>query len=136
MQIRLTDNKDFLTKEKVIALYKANDWSAASKPDRLMAGLHNSHIVITAWDGDTLVGLGNSISDGSLVVYYPHILVLPSYHGKGIGGMIVQRMHEKYKDFHMQVLTADGKAIDFYTKQGFEIAGETKPMWIYQGKEH
>jgi GNAT superfamily N-acetyltransferase len=31
------------------------------------------------------VGLGNAISDGALVVYYPHMLVLPEYQGRGIG---------------------------------------------------
>jgi len=36
----------------------------------------------------------------------------------------------------MQMLTADGKSIDFYKKVGFERAGETEPMWIYGGNEH
>ena len=30
--------------------------------------------------------------------------------------MIVAKMQEKYGNFHMQMLTADGKAIDFYEK--------------------
>jgi len=34
------------------------------------------------------------------------------------------------------MLTADGKAIDFYRKCGLEIAGSTQSMWIYQGDEH
>jgi len=36
--------------------------------------------------------------------------------------MIMDKMQEKYKGFHMQMLTADGKAIDFYKKVGFEKA--------------
>lgn len=47
-----------------------------------------------------------------------------------------QRMNEIYDHFHMQMLSADGKAIDFYRKVGFERAGETVPMWVYSGKEH
>lgn len=50
--------------------------------------------------------------------------------------MIVDKMQEKYSHFHMQMLTADGKAVDFYKKNGFERAGKTEPMWIYQGNEH
>ncbi len=50
--------------------------------------------------------------------------------------MIVDKFQEKYKDFHMQILTADGRAIDFYKKVGFKKAGETVPMWIYKGNEH
>jgi GNAT superfamily N-acetyltransferase len=50
------------------------------------------------------------------VVYYPHLLVHPDYQGKGIGKMIFDKMQEKYSSFHMQMLTANGKAIDFYKK--------------------
>jgi GNAT superfamily N-acetyltransferase len=109
---------------------------SADKPEELYNALLHSHSLITAWESKRLVGLGNAISDGYLVVYYPHLLVLPEYQGKGVGGMIMAKMQEKYSNFHMQMLTADGKAIDFYKKHGFERAGETEPMWIYQGKEH
>jgi len=88
----------------------------------------NSHSLITVWDKEKLVGLGNAISDGYLVVYYPHLLVHPAYQGKGIGHMIMDKLQEKYKNFHMQMLTADGKAIGFYKKVGFKKAGNTIPM--------
>ena len=135
MRIKMLETRD-VDVQQIITLYKANDWSAADKPDELKKALFNSHSLITAWDEEKLVGLGNAISDGYLVVYYPHLLVDPTYHGKGIGQMIVAKLQEKYKDFHMQMLTADGKAINFYKKVGFEKAGETMPMWIYKGKEH
>ncbi len=35
----------------------------------------------------------------------------------------------------MQMLTAVGKAIDFYKKNGFERAGQTEQMWIYCGAD-
>lgn len=50
--------------------------------------------------------------------------------------MIVAKMQEKYAVFHMQILVADRKAISFYEKIGFEKAGGTQPMWIYEGNEH
>ena len=135
MEIRISVARD-LKKEEVMALYKANKWSAADKPTELYNALLNSHSLITAWNDNKLIGLGNAISDGHLVVYYPHLLVLPDYQGKGIGKMIFDKMQEKYGDFHMQMLTADGKSIEFYQKAGFVRAGKTQPMWIYQGKEH
>jgi GNAT superfamily N-acetyltransferase len=135
MTIIISETKD-LKIEDVIALYKANEWSSADKPEQLFNGLLNSDTLITAWENKKLVGLGNAISDGYLVVYYPHLLVHPDYQGKGIGKMIFDKMQEKYSNFHMQMLTADGKAIDFYKKNGFERAGQTEPMWIYKGNEH
>ena len=135
MNIKISNTRDLKVKE-IIELYKANDWSSSKKPIELYNALLNSHSLITAWDENKLIGLGNAISDGHLVVYYPHLLVLPNYQGKGIGKMIVDKMQEKYKNFHMQMLTADGKAINFYKKVGFKRAGETQPMWIYKGGEH
>ena len=135
MKIIISDTRD-LKIEDIIELYKANEWSSAEKPNELYHALINSHSLITAWDGDKLIGLGNAISDGYLVVYYPHLLVHPNYQGKGIGKMIMNKMQERYKDFHMQMLTADGKAVDFYKKNGFVRAGKTEPMWIYKGNEH
>lgn len=135
MKISILETKE-INIEDILPLYIANEWSSAEKPDLLYKGLLNSETLITAWEGKQLIGLGNAISDGYLTVYYPHLLVLPEYQGKGIGKMICDKMQEKYSHFHMQMLTADGKSIDFYKKNGFERAGNTEPMWIYQGNEH
>ena len=135
MKILISETRDIKV-EEIIQLYKANNWSSAEKPTELYNALINSHSLITAWNKEELIGIGNAISDGHLVVYYPHLLVHPNYQGKGIRQMIMDKMQKKYKDFHMQMLTADGKAIDFYRKSGFKKAGNTQPMWIYRGNEH
>ncbi len=135
MEITILETKE-INIEDILVLYKANEWSSANKPNELYNALLNSETLITAWEGKQLVGLGNAISDGYLTVYYPHLLVLPEYQGKGIGKLIMDKMQEKYSHFHMQMLTADGRAVDFYKKNGFERAGKTEPMWIYQGNEH
>lgn len=135
MEITILETKE-INIEAILVLYKANEWSSANKPNELYNALLNSETLITAWEGKNLVGLGNAISDGYLTVYYPHLLVLPEYQGKGIGKLIMDKMQEKYSHFHMQMLTADGRAVDFYKKNGFERAGKTEPMWIYQGNEH
>ena len=80
--------------------------------------------------------LGNAISDGHLVVYYPHLLVHPEHQGQGIGRKMMAVLLKKYSSFHQQMLVADGKAIGFYESLGFKRAGQTEPMWIYAGGEH
>jgi GNAT superfamily N-acetyltransferase len=135
MKIEIKETKD-VRQSDILEIYKANKWSSADKPDELYGALLNSHSFITAWEGKKLVGLGNALSDNHLVVYYPHLIVHPNYQGKGIGKLIIDKLQEKYKDFHQQILVADGRAIDFYKKCGFEVASETKSMWIYQGKDH
>ena len=122
--------------DDVVALYQTVGWSAAEKPEILGKALASSHSLITAWDAEKLVGLGNALSDGHLVVYYSHLLVLPAYQGRGIGTRLMQMLMARYKGFHQHVLIADGRAIDFYRKCGFERAGRTEPMWIYAGHDH
>jgi len=102
VDIEIKETKE-INKEKIIKLYKANKWSSAKKPDLLYKALMNSDSLITAWDGNRLVGLGNAISDGYLVVYYPHLLVHPDYQGKGIGRMIFNKFQKKYGNFHQQM---------------------------------
>jgi GNAT superfamily N-acetyltransferase len=125
-----------LALESILTLYRANGWSSADKPELLYQGLLASHSLITAWEGTKLVGLGNAISDGYLVVYYPHFLVLPEYQGRGIGTELMRRLMARYAGFHQQMLVADGRALDFFRQCGFERAGKTESMWIYEGHDH
>jgi GNAT superfamily N-acetyltransferase len=113
--MRYSETRD-LPLESVIALYRTNEWSSAEKPQLLQAALQGSHSVVTACDDEKLVGLGNAISDGHLVVYFPHLLVLPEYRGHGIGRRLMRMLMERYAGFHQQALLADGRAIDFYRK--------------------
>lgn len=69
--IQYCERRD-VSSENVLALYRANGWSSADKPELLLKALLASHSLGTAWDGARLIGLGNAISDGHLVVYYPH----------------------------------------------------------------
>jgi GNAT superfamily N-acetyltransferase len=133
VHISLTDRPN---EAEVVALYKANEWSSASKPTQLLAALENSHSLVTARIGGKLVGLANAISDGHLVVYYPHMLVQPTHQRQGVGRKMMEALLVRYEGFHQQMLTADGDAVQFYESLGFARAGKTQPMWIYAGTEH
>ncbi|MCH6258520.1 GNAT family N-acetyltransferase [Puniceicoccaceae bacterium K14] len=128
--------EDTLEEKETIELYHSVNWSSAEKPDQLLPALKNAHTLVTARVGGKLIGLGNAISDGHLVVYYPHLLVHPDYQNKGIGIELMRRLQAKYKSFHQQMLTADQHATAFYANLGFRRAGKTEPMWIYGGNDH
>ncbi len=122
--------------EPILQIYEANGWSSAQKPQALYQALLNSHALVSAWDGERLVGIGNAISDGFLVVYYPHLLISPDYQRQGIGKKIMEVLKKQYEGMHMHMLVADSEAITFYKKCGFSRAGKTEPMWIYAGDDH
>jgi GNAT superfamily N-acetyltransferase len=127
---------DSIEAEEVVALYRSNAWSSAEKPDLLLPALRNSHTLVTARLNSELIGLANAISDGHLVVYFPHMLVLPRYHRQGVGRLLMQALLSKYAGFHQLMLTADGESVAFYESMGFARAGKTVPMWVYAGTEH
>jgi ribosomal protein S18 acetylase RimI-like enzyme len=133
VQILLNDSLEAI---EVINLYRLNQWSSADKPEQLMKALRNSHSLVTARIEGRLVGIGNAISDGYLVVYYPHMLVHPKFQRQGIGRQMMKVLQKIYSGFHQQMLTADNEALAFYESLGFERAGKTEPMWIYAGNEH
>jgi len=132
--IRYSDSKE-IHRDAIISLYKSNDWSSARKPDRLIPAIQNSHSVMTAWFDDQLIGLANSISDGHLVVYYPHVLVHPSYHRQGVGQQIMSRLMQRYEGFHQHAVLADKDTVEFYERCGFERS-VCPSMWIYAGDDH
>jgi hypothetical protein len=84
----------------------------------------NSHSLVSAWIGVQLVGLGNSLSDGFLVVYYRICLYFLRIRGVASVEKIMERMKSKYRGFHQHILVADGRAVNFYKKHGFERAGK------------
>lgn len=121
--------------QAVLNLYRANHWSSAEKPEQLHQALLNSHSLVTAWDGERLVGLANAISDGFLVVYYPHVIVHPHYQRSGIGRELMARLMRRYEGFHQQAVLADKDAEAFYDSSGF-VRSNCMAMWIYDGNDH
>ena len=74
MQVEILINAP-IEDDEVIELYEDNKWSSAKKPEKLLNALRNSHTLVIARHKGKLVGIANAISDGYLVVYYPHMLV-------------------------------------------------------------
>lgn len=129
MEIEYKNIKDF-TSEELGELFLSVNWSSGKYPENLKIAMGNSHAVFSAWDGDKLIGLINSLSDGIMTAYFHYLLIRPEYQGKGIGENLVNNMLEKYKDYSRKVLISYDKEIEFYEHCGFKIGKGTTPMVI------
>jgi GNAT superfamily N-acetyltransferase len=108
-EITYSDDRD-LPLGPLVALYRADARSSAEKGEALREAMRGSHSVVTAWAEGRMVGLGHTLSDGHLVVYYPHLLVHPDFRRRGIGAEILRRLRRRYEALHMHILVADGRA--------------------------
>lgn len=131
MHINYTFETKQITKEALVHLFTVVEWESAKYPDKLYEAILNSHTVVTAWDGDKMVGLANALSDGVLTAYFHYVLTDPSYQGKGIGKEMMEMLLEKYKDYYTKVLISYPLAVGFYNRLGFQADDESMPMYLY-----
>ena len=129
MRISYKNIKEFERKQ-LQELFLSVKWDSAKYPDKLRASIKNSDAVYSAWDGEVLVGLINSLSDGALNVYFPYLLVRPEYQGTGIGKRLVTLMLERYKGVARKSLIAFDEQVKFYERCGFRVGTATSPMFI------
>ena len=118
--ITYTNDRNF-TQTQVQELFASVDWLSAEYPERLWKALHNCETVITAWDGEKLVGLINALDDGGMTAYVHYLCIRPEYQNCSIGKELTLQVKNKYKDYLYLFLVAENEPlISYYEKNGFE----------------
>lgn len=129
MSIQYKDIHDF-EKSELERLFLSVGWSSGHYPDRLVTAMKNFRTVISAWDGDRLVGMISAMDDGIMNAYVHYLLVDPDYHGQGIGRRLVEAMKQKYKDYLRIAVIAYNDELSFYENMGFRKSNDSSPMFI------
>lgn len=125
-----------ITAAQAEALFLSVDWLSGRYPARLAKALAGSDTVISAWDGQTLVGLVNALDDGELTAYAHYLLVHPDYHGHGIGKELVRRLKQTYAGYlYLLLMVDDPKNVAFYEKYDFVAIGSTSMMIMTEEKQ-
>ena len=111
-------------------LFLSVEWSSGHFPERLVVAMRNFETVISAWDGDRLIGMICAMDDGIMTAYVHYLLVNPEYHHMGIGKRLVERVREIYDDYLRIVLVAYDDEVGFYESCGFKKAKDASAMFI------
>src|SRR5262245_27792319 len=109
-----TDND--LDLDAVIELYRASTLDERRPVDdreRMSLMLANANLIVTAWDGELLVGIARSMSDFSYATYLSDLAVRVSHQRQGIGRELIRRTQEAGGSA-MIVLLAAPKAENYY----------------------
>lgn len=80
----------------------------------------HSNLVVTAWDGDKLVGIGRSLTDFCYCCYMSDLAVRKEYQNRGIGKKIIEMTKERVGERSMLLLLSAPGAMEYYPKAGFE----------------
>lgn len=107
--------------DQLAALFNAVGWQRRTADRARLAQLVSGSLwVVSAWDGDGLVGFARAISDGAFNAYISTVAVLPAYQKRGIGRELVQRLMED-RDGIQFVLHANERAYPFYLHIGLDF---------------
>lgn len=111
-----------LSVEQVIELYKKStlgERRPVDRPDVFAGMINNADIIITAWDGDNLIGISRALTDYTYVTYLADLAVDENYQHQGIGKQLIEETQQRTEPQCMMVLLAAPKANDYYPKLGF-----------------
>jgi N-acetylglutamate synthase-like GNAT family acetyltransferase len=90
--------------------------------NRIRKMIDNANILITAWDGEKLVGAARALTDFSYCCYLSDLAVDKSYQHQGIGHDLISRLQNIIGDECVLILLSAPEATDFFPKLGFERA--------------
>jgi GNAT superfamily N-acetyltransferase len=87
---------------------------------RMAAMLANANLIITAWDGELLVGIARSLSDFCYITYLSDLAVRLEYQRQGIGKELIRRTQLAGGPETRLLLLAAPAAADYYPHIGFQ----------------
>jgi predicted N-acetyltransferase YhbS len=108
--------------DAVLDLYVASTLGQRRPVDdrsRMAQMLSNANLVITAWDGELLVGISRSLSDYAYATYLSDLAVRLSHQRLGIGRELIRLTREAAPQATLILLSAPA-AVDYYPHVGFE----------------
>lgn len=123
--------------EAAIELYRASTLGLRRPVDdaaRMAKMLANANLVVTAWEGEQLVGIARSVTDWVYCCYLSDLAVHAGQQKKGIGRQLIRATQAALDPQAKIILLAAPSAVDYYPRIGFEqhpsawIIGARQPL--------
>ncbi len=106
--------------EAVIELYRSSGIRRPIEdPDRIHRMYQHSNLVVSAWNGQTLVGVARSVTDYAYCCYLSDLAVRADYQQRGIGKKLIEITRDRIGEECMLLLLSAPAAMDYYPRLGF-----------------
>lgn len=103
-------------------IHKLNEqegWSnLVAKQQQTQAAWHGSNLAVVAEQDGRLVGCLRALTDGAVTLYICELLIEKSKRGSGIGGKLMDHVHNLYPKTRMELL-ASGTSQSYYEAKRF-----------------
>lgn len=100
--------------------------------ERIQQMIDHGNLIITAWDGEKLVGIARSLTDFCYCCYLSDLAVDQAYQHVGIGKELIQQTQLHLSDKVSLLLLSAPTAMSYYPKVGFDKADDA---WIIRRKQ-
>jgi GNAT superfamily N-acetyltransferase len=87
--------------------------------ERMAGMLAGANLIVTAWDGELLVGISRALTDWSYATYLSDLAVRASHQRRGIGRELILRTKAAAPRAKLHLLPAPA-AVDYYPRVGME----------------
>ncbi|MBJ7537197.1 GNAT family N-acetyltransferase [Marinomonas transparens] len=95
--------------------------------ETINAMLEHGNLLVTAWQGDKLVGVARSVTDFAFCCYLSDIAVDEAIQSSGIGKQLIRLTKEALQPQCTLILLSAPQAVDYYPKIGFTQHGSA---WV------
>jgi predicted N-acetyltransferase YhbS len=121
--------------DHVLDLYRASTLGERRPIDDraiLADMIRHANLVVTAWEGDVMVGIARSLTDFTYVAYLADLAVRDTHQKLGIGRELIARTRAEMGPRSMIVLLSAPAAVDYYPKLGFTQHGSAWVLGAYE----
>lgn len=126
--ITFSERKD-INLSQLVHLYQQAPWAKDRTVERAQEMLKHTDVVISAWNGDRLVGFGRVLTDYVFRASIWDVVVHKDYQGRRIGTELVERIlhHPSLKTVELFWLCT--RMPGFYERLGFSSKDQTGMVW-------
>jgi ribosomal protein S18 acetylase RimI-like enzyme len=94
--------------------------------------IEHSNLTVTAWTGESLVGIARSVTDFSYCCYISDLAVDREYQKQGIGKGLIARTQDELGPQCRIILLSAPAAVGFYSRIGME---KHPQAWMLTGEK-